>query len=38
VVLSTASYLRRRDWLFATLTLIVLLQLLASVVVALRAR
>jgi uncharacterized membrane protein len=36
VVLSAVSYLRRRDWLFATLTLIVLLQLLASVIVALR--
>jgi uncharacterized membrane protein len=38
VVLSAISYLRRRDWLFASLTIIVLLQLLASVIVALRAR
>jgi len=37
VVLSAISYLRRRDWLFASLTIIVLLQLLASVIVALRA-
>ena len=36
VVLSAISYLRRRDWVFATLTLIVLLQLLASVFVAFR--
>jgi uncharacterized membrane protein len=34
VVLSAISYLRRRDWLFAGLTLIVLLQLLASVIIA----
>jgi uncharacterized membrane protein len=36
VVLSAISYTRRRDWLFASLTLIVLLQLLASVIVAFR--
>ena len=33
---STVGYASRRDWLFVTLTLIVLLQLLASVVVVLR--
>ncbi len=36
VVLSSISYFRRRDWLFAALTLIVALQLLASVIVAFR--
>jgi uncharacterized membrane protein len=36
VVLSAASYLRRRDWLFAILTVVVLLQLLASVIIAFR--
>jgi uncharacterized membrane protein len=36
VVLSAVSYLRRRDWVFAILTLIVLLQLIASVIVAFR--
>jgi uncharacterized membrane protein len=34
VVLSAVSYARRRDWVFVALTLIVLLQLLASVFVA----
>ena len=34
VVLSAVSYARRRDWGFVVLTLIVLLQLLASVFVA----
>ena len=33
---STVGYASRRDWLFVTLTLIVLLQLLASVIVVLR--
>ena len=33
---STVGYASRRDWLFVTLTFIVLLQLLASVVVVLR--
>ncbi|HEY7444753.1 MAG TPA: DUF1634 domain-containing protein [Vicinamibacterales bacterium] len=35
VVMSTVSYVRRRDWLFVALTLIVLVQLAASVVAAL---
>ena len=34
VLLSAFTYLRRRDWLFAALTLIVFLQLVASVIVA----
>ena len=34
VVLSAVSYARRRDWVFVVLTLIVLLQLLASVIIA----
>jgi uncharacterized membrane protein len=34
VVASAISYARRRDWLFAILTLIVFLQLAASVIVA----
>jgi uncharacterized membrane protein len=36
VVLSAVSYARRRDWLFVSLTLIVFLELAASVVVAFR--
>jgi uncharacterized membrane protein len=35
VVASAVTYLRRRDWAFAVLTLIVLLELLASALVAL---
>jgi uncharacterized membrane protein len=34
VMLSAVSYARRRDWLFVALTLIVFLQLLASVLIA----
>ena len=34
VLLSAFTYLRRRDWLFLALTLIVFLQLLASVLIA----
>ena len=34
VILSAVTYLRRRDWAFATLTLVVLLELVASVFVA----
>ena len=34
VVVSAASYARRRDWLFVVLTLVVFLQLVASVIVA----
>ena len=36
VVLSSISYARRRDWLFVVLTLVVFLQLVASVIVAFR--
>jgi uncharacterized membrane protein len=36
VVLSAFTYLRRRDWVFAVLTLVVLLELVASIVVALK--
>jgi uncharacterized membrane protein len=36
VVLSAFTYLRRRDWLFAALTLVVVLELLASVFVAIK--
>ena len=34
VVLSAVSYARRRDWVFAALTLVVLLELVATVLVA----
>jgi uncharacterized membrane protein len=34
VLISAFTYLRRRDWLFVALTLIVFLQLLASVLIA----
>jgi uncharacterized membrane protein len=34
VILSAFTYLRRRDWVFAILTLVVLLELVASVFVA----
>ena len=37
VVLSAVSYARRRDWRFVVLTLIVFLQLVASVIIAFRA-
>ena len=36
VAVSSVGYARRRDWLFVTLTLIVLGELLASVIAALR--
>jgi uncharacterized membrane protein len=36
VIVSAATYLLRRDWLFAALTLIVFLELLASVLAAFR--
>jgi uncharacterized membrane protein len=36
VILSAVTYLRRRDWAFAILTLVVLLELVASVFVAFR--
>jgi uncharacterized membrane protein len=36
VILSAVTYLRRRDWAFSTLTLVVLLELVASVFVAFR--
>lgn len=35
VIVSTAQYIGERDWLFATLTLVVLLELVASAVAAL---
>jgi uncharacterized membrane protein len=35
VIMSSISYLRERDWLFVSLTLIVLVELAASVVAAL---
>ena len=38
VVISCLTYLRRRDWTFVVLTLIVLGELLASVVAAIRSR
>jgi uncharacterized membrane protein len=34
VILSAFTYLRRRDWTFAILTLVVLLELVASVFLA----
>lgn len=37
VAVSAVTYTRRRDWVFATLTAIVLLELLASVAAAFRA-
>ena len=37
VVLSAVSYARRRDWRFVVLTLIVFLQLVASVIIAFRS-
>ena len=37
VVASAVSYARRRDWVFVVLTLIVFLQLVASVIVAFQA-
>ena len=36
VVVSVVTYAMRRDWIFAALTLIVLLELVASIVVAFR--
>jgi len=36
VAVSSVGYARRRDWLFVTLTLIVLSELLASIIAALR--
>lgn len=36
VVVSAATYVLRRDWIFATLTLVVLLELIASVFAAFR--
>ena len=36
VVVSALTYLRRRDWIFAVLTIVVFLELLASVFAALR--
>jgi uncharacterized membrane protein len=38
VVISCLTYLRRRDWTFVVLTLIVLGELLASIVAAIRSR
>ena len=38
VVVSCLTYLRRRDWTFAVLTLIVLGELIASILAAIRAR
>jgi uncharacterized membrane protein len=38
VVISCLTYLRRRDWTFVVLTLIVLGELLASIVAAIRGR
>jgi len=38
VVISVVLYVRRRDWTFALLTLIVLGELVASIVAAIRAR
>jgi len=38
VVVSSVGYAQRRDWLFVVLTLIVLAELIASIVAALRAR
>jgi len=38
VFFSCVAYLRKRDWTFAVLTLIVLAELLASIVAAIRAR
>jgi len=38
VVISCLAYLRRRDWMFVVLTLIVLGELLASIVAAIRSR
>jgi uncharacterized membrane protein len=35
VAVSSAGYARRRDWLFVTLTLVVLLELVATIVAAL---
>jgi uncharacterized membrane protein len=37
VALSAVSYARRRDWRFVVLTLIVFLQLVASVIIAFRS-
>ena len=37
VVVSSISYARRRDWMFTLLTLIVLSELIASIVAAMRA-
>ena len=36
VLISSISYIRRRDWTFAVLTLIVLAELVASIVAAVR--
>jgi uncharacterized membrane protein len=36
VVVSSITYVRRRDWTFAVLTLIVLAELVASIVAAMR--
>ena len=38
VVMSAVAYIRRRDWTFALLTLIVLGELVASIVAAIRGR
>lgn len=38
VVISSLAFLRRRDWTFAVLTLIVLGELVASIIAALRGR
>jgi len=38
VVISCLAYLRRRDWTFVLLTLIVLGELIASIVAAIRSR
>jgi uncharacterized membrane protein len=38
VAVSCVAYVRRRDWTFVVLTLIVLCELLASIVAAIRAR
>jgi uncharacterized membrane protein len=38
VVISCVAYLRRHDWTFVLLTLIVLAELLASIVAAIRSR
>jgi uncharacterized membrane protein len=38
VVISCLAYLRRRDWTFVVLTLIVLGELIASIVAAIRSR